>query len=77
METKTPLAELPGMDTIKIGPGGETFGQLKQAVLDARAAYTACLNGNPELSRLGDELAAAHSLLRAAYVRVGLPYVAP
>lgn len=70
--THTTLAAGPSMDDHKIGPAGQTFGQLKQAVLDARERFT----------RLGtqssmDELSDAQRLLRAAYVRVGLPYVAP
>lgn len=67
METKT-----PSMDDIKIGPGGQTFGQLKADVRATREAYIACPC---------DHHLTAHevsvSLLRAAYVRVGLPYVAP
>ena len=66
------LASGPSMDDIKIGPAGETFGELKQRVRDARERW----------ARLGtqdalDELETAHSLLRAAYVRMGLPYVVP
>jgi hypothetical protein len=72
MSTAADITALPSMDDHKIGPGGQTFGDLKQAVLDARERFT----------RLGnqaalDELAEATRMLRAAYVRVGLPYVAP
>lgn len=77
--TKTALGELPGMDDIKIGPGGETFGQLKDAVLAARAAYTHALSeGSLRLHpEIGESLQSAVGLLRAAYTRVGLPYRAP
>lgn len=68
----TPLAQRPAMDSLKIGPGGETFGQLKQAVRDARLVYLT----HPGPTALAD-LDAASRMLRAAYVRVGLPYVAP
>lgn len=66
------LAEMPAMDDIKIGPAGQTFGQLKQAVLDARARF-ARLGNQAAL----DELSDAQAMLRAAYTRVGLRYVAP
>lgn len=72
METKTRLDEMPGMDQHKIGPGGQTFGELRQAVRATRAAYTDC----PCSAHLGG-LEAAVRMLRAAYVRVGLPYKAP
>lgn len=77
MDTKTPLADQPSMDTLKIGPAGQTFAELRQAVLDTRAALLAALvKGEAD-----DALMEAHSssvrLLEAAYVRVGLPYTAP
>jgi hypothetical protein len=74
MNTRTPLAELPAMNDLVIGPDGETFGQLKRAVVDARIAYTLCPTDSHELARLGDELAEANSRLREAYAAVGLPY---
>lgn len=79
--THTTLAAGPSMDDHKIGPAGQTFGQLKQAVLDARAAFMASLVDPGCAPREGAELMIAYesasSLLRAAYTRVGLPYVAP
>ena len=79
MDTKLRLADMPGMDDTKIGPAGETFGQLKANVLAARAAYVSALtegrlNLHPEV---GDGLDTAVSLLRTAYACVGLPYEAP
>jgi hypothetical protein len=75
--TRTPLADQPSMDDIKIGPAGQTFGQLKQAVRDTRAAVmTALMKGQAD-----DAMMERHNsnvrLLEAAYVRVGLPYTAP
>lgn len=64
--------DLPPMDDLKIGPGGQTFGELKQAVVTARAIYTA----DPSPLTVG-VLEEAASLLHAAYNRVGLPYVSP
>lgn len=71
--TATPnLAELPSMDELAIGPGGQTFGQLKAAVVTSRAAYM-----SHECQVCLDALLDAQGMLRAAYTRVGLPYVAP
>jgi len=72
VDTKSRLADLPGMDEIKIGPAGETMGQLKQAVVDARAALLRDSTGDT-VGALNDAL----RMLRAAYVRIGLPYVTP
>lgn len=72
MPATADITALPSMDDHKIGPGGETFGQLKARVRDARAAYTA----TPNAVTL-DAYESATNLLRAAYVRVGLPYRAP
>ncbi len=72
MDTKTPLRGQPGMDDLKIGPAGQTFAQLKSDVRATRAAYTSC----PCDHHLG-ALESSVSLLRAAYVRVSLPYKAP
>jgi hypothetical protein len=77
MDTKTPLAEQPSMDDMKIGPGGQTFGQLKQAVLDSRAALLAALFTTDVPTALIERHNANVRLLEAAYVRVGLPYTAP
>jgi hypothetical protein len=77
VDTKTPLRERPGMDDMKIGPAGQTFGQLKQAVLDARAAFQAELMKGEADDTLMASYGAAVDLLRAAYTRVGLPYTAP
>jgi hypothetical protein len=71
------LADMPQMDDHKIGPGGETFGQLKQRVRDCRLAYVGCSNDSPVLHEYAEELASAVRVLRAAYIRVGLPYVSP
>lgn len=65
------------MDDLKIGPGGQTFGQLKQAVRDARDTFMAGLVHGEADEAVRDAYDGAVSLLRAAYVRVGLPYVAP
>lgn len=73
----TPLADMAPMDDHKIGPAGETFGQLKARVLDSRAdLMTALLRGQAD-DALMERHSANVSLLEAAYVRVGLPYVAP
>lgn len=71
------LAGMPGMDDIKIGPAGQTFGQLKQAVRDHRARFNAALLKGAADEDLMDTYMAAVDLLKAAYTRVGLPYVAP
>ena len=72
MDTKSRLADQPGMDEIKIGPAGETLGQLKQAVRDARHAYVARPGIHTTMA-----IDTATRMLRAAYTRMGLPYVAP
>lgn len=72
MRAKTSVSTLPDMDDLKIGPAGQSFGELKQAVRETRTAYTDC----PCSVHLGD-LEAATRMLKAAYVRVGLPYKAP
>lgn len=66
------LDSSPPMDDLRIGPGGQTFGQLKARVVAARAAYT-----SSETQQALDDLLAAQDMLRAAYAKVGLPYVAP
>lgn len=66
------LADMPSMDDIKIGPGGQTFAQLKQAVVDARATWSGC-----PCDEHSETWQVAQDMLRAAYTRVGLPYVAP
>lgn len=66
------LADMPSMDDIKIGPGGQTFGQLKQAVRDAREAYMGC-----PCEAHSETWQVAQDMLRAAYTRVSLPYVSP
>lgn len=78
--TTTPapsLAGMPGMDDIKIGPGGQTFGQLKADVLSTRQAFMAALMRGEADNEVAEAHHTAVSLLEAAYVRVGLPYVAP
>lgn len=79
MRSRTALADQPSMDDLKIGPAGQTFGQLKQAVIDARAAFMCSLLQDD--ARVGAEALMAYEsavrLLEAAYVRVGLPYTAP
>lgn len=65
------------MDDIKIGPGGQTFGQLKQDVLSTRSAFQSALLRGQATDDMLDAYRAAVDLLEAAYVRVGLPYVAP
>lgn len=72
MDTKTSLREQPGMDDYKIGPAGQTFGQLKADVRATRAAYTSCPCDHHVTA-----WEVSVSLLRAAYTRVGLPYKAP
>ena len=71
MTTPEPTQTLR-MDDITIGPSGQTFGQLKDAVRVSRATYTGC-PCEPHL----DAWTSAQDMLRAAYTRVGLPYVAP
>jgi hypothetical protein len=65
------------MDDIKIGPAGETFGQLKGAVREHRAAFQAKLIKGEADEALMDAYDTASRMLQAAYTRVGLPYVAP
>lgn len=77
MAAKTPLAEQPGMDTLRIGPAGQTFAELKQAVLDARQKFQAELLRGRADNALMERYDSAVGLLKAAYVRVGLPYKAP
>lgn len=71
------LATAPPMDMHKIGPAGETFGELKQRVVDCRQAFLDCPPDSPERDDAAEALSSATSLLRAAYTRVSLPYVAP
>ena len=77
METKTPLREQPGMDDLKIGPAGQTFRELKQAVLDARQECAFMLMQGQADDALVERYDSAVGLLKAAYVRVSLPYKAP
>ena len=77
MDTKTPLRGQPGMDDLKIGPGGQTFAQLKDAVIDARRAFQATLMKGQADEAIMEDYGRAVDLLKAAYVRVGLPYKAP
>jgi len=76
--TRTPLAELPNMDDLAIGPAGETFGQLKARVIDQRQQFMAALMqpGGPG-DALMDSYKAAQLALQAAYESVGLEYIAP
>lgn len=73
MTTATPDT----MDDHKIGPAGETFGQLKANVLSARSAFMSELLQGRADDALMEAYDGAVRLLKAAYVRVGLPYVAP
>lgn len=65
------------MDAIKIGPAGQTLGQLKAAVLDTRDVFLSALVGQGDLDAAHEAYDGAVRLLRAAYVRMGLSYVAP
>lgn len=65
------------MDDIKIGPAGQTFGQLKQDVLSTRQAFMAALFKGEVDREVMEAHHTAVRLLEAAYTRVGLPYVAP
>ncbi len=65
------------MDDHKIGPGGQTFGQLKADVLDRRAEFMSALMKGEADESLQEAYDDAVRLLKAAYVRVGLPYIAP
>lgn len=68
---------LPSMDSLVIGDHGETFGQLKERVLEHRAAFlTGLLRGEAD-DALMDAYNAAVAVLEAAYASVGLPYAAP
>lgn len=66
------LDSSPPMDKLRIGPGGQTFGQLKRDVRATREAYVSC----PCPHHL-EALSASQDMLKAAYAKVGLPYVAP
>ena len=77
MDTKIPLAEQPSMDDIKIGPAGETFGQLKERVRDSRAVLMRGLMKGEADQAVLEAHESNVRLLEAAYVRVGLSYVAP
>lgn len=73
MDTKIPHS----MDDIRIGPAGQTFGELKAAVLESRdALLTALVRGQAD-----DALVERHQgnvdALEDAYTRVGLSYEAP
>jgi hypothetical protein len=66
------------MDALKIGPAGQTLGELKQSVRDAREALRAELaSGRGARADLVDASFDATRMLRAAYVRLGLPYKTP
>ena len=73
--TVTPLHT--DMDALKAGPGGQTLGELKQAVLDTRSAFLSALARAEADDELMDRYDDAVRLLKAAYVRMGLPYTAP
>lgn len=72
MDTRTPLTTRPAMNDLPIGPGGETFGQLRSAVVGAREAYGRC-----PCDHHADAWQGAQDALLAAYELVGLPYEAP
>ena len=65
------------MDSLKVGPGGQTLGELKEAVLDTRSAFLSALAFAKADNELMDRYEDAVRMLRAAYVRMGLPYAAP
>ena len=71
------LDHLPPMDDMKIGPGGQTFGQLKADVVSLRGQYMECLMSGEVPVVTQHRYDSAVKLLKAAYTRVGLPYVAP
>ena len=73
--TVTPLHT--DMDALKVGPGGQTLGELKQAVLDAEAALVAALNEGATTQDHIDACKTSQRMLRAAYVRMGLPPKTP
>lgn len=75
--TRPSLADMPPMDDHKVGPGGQTFGELKQAVRDAWSDFLASLVTGKDCDAKLDAHDAAVAMLKAAYTRVGLPYVAP
>ena len=77
MPATADMTALPSMDDHKVGPGGQTFGQLKADVIEARRAFMAKLVTASATEADMDAYDAAVRLLEAAYVRVGLPYVAP
>jgi hypothetical protein len=65
------------MDGYKIGPAGQTLGELKADVIAERRVFMAALaRGEADDDAIG-AYHAAISLLRAAYTRMGLEYVAP
>lgn len=65
------------MDGYKIGPAGQTLGELKADVLAERQVFLSALARGEVDDELMDSYNTAQSLLRAAYVRLGLGYVAP
>ncbi len=69
------------MDAIVIGPSGETLGELKQAVRNARSDFLRSLLADGADSREGSRTLltyqATSGLLNAAYELLGLPYEAP
>jgi hypothetical protein len=60
------------MDAYKVGPGGQTLGELKADVIERRNRFIASVD-NADLEALETSI----RMLSGAYVRLGLPYVAP
>ena len=60
-----------------MGPGGQTLGELKQDVRDARALFMSALLCGEVTDDLLGILLTAQNMLQAAYIRMGLEYVAP
>ena len=73
--TVTPLHT--DMDALKVGPGGQTLGELKADVMDERASFLSALARGLADDELMDRYEDAVKMLRAAYTRMGLPYTAP
>ena len=65
------------MDGYKVGPAGQTLGELKAAVLAERQVFLSALARDEVTVELMESYNTAMRLLHAAYVRLGLPYTAP
>ena len=72
--TVTPLHT--DMDALKVGPGGQTLGELKEAVLRARQLVVSSWSAEAS-DRASEALNDATRMLRAAYIRMGLPPKTP